>query len=204
MKLPTSFVPNEDQGYVFAVIIMPDAASLDRTPGRGRAGGRDVREDPGVENRAMITGYSLIDSGFKTNAATFFVTLQRLQGALRDDRNRARAERAHGPGHAPQGGAGDRGATVFPVPPPPIPGIGTTGGFEFWIQDTGAGEPARLDDLTQQVIRQASARPELTGLHTTFRATTQQLRADVDREKASCSACRWRTSTARSRRSSAR
>ncbi|OPY62200.1 MAG: Efflux pump membrane transporter BepE [Syntrophorhabdus sp. PtaU1.Bin002] len=73
---------------------------------------------------------------------------------------------------------------VVPVAPPAIPGIGTTGGFEFWIQDTVAGEPARLDELTQQFLAKARRRPELTGLSTTFRATAQQLSADVNREKA--------------------
>jgi multidrug efflux pump len=73
---------------------------------------------------------------------------------------------------------------VLPVAPPAIPGIGTTGGFEFWIQDTGAGEPARLDELTRLFLSKARQRPELTAVNSTFRATTQQLSADVDREKA--------------------
>jgi multidrug efflux pump len=74
---------------------------------------------------------------------------------------------------------------VIPVAPPAIPGIGTTGGFEFWIQDTGAGEPARLDELTRLFLTKARQRRELTGLNSTFRATTQQLSVDVDREKTS-------------------
>ena len=75
-------------------------------------------------------------------------------------------------------------AVVIPIAPPPIPGIGTTGGFEFWIQDTGAGDPAQLDAVTQDFLRKARARPELTTLSSTFRANTQQLRANVDRDKA--------------------
>jgi multidrug efflux pump len=74
---------------------------------------------------------------------------------------------------------------VIPVAPPAIPGIGTTGGFEFWVQDTGGGDLSRLDELTQQILGKARARPELAGLNTTFRANTVQLRAEVDREKAS-------------------
>ena len=75
--LPTSFVPQEDQGYVMAAIIMPDAASLDRTEDGGRR--ESMRSSPRArrcENRAEIAGYSLIDGGFKTNAATLFVTLK--------------------------------------------------------------------------------------------------------------------------------
>ena len=73
---------------------------------------------------------------------------------------------------------------MIPIAPPPIPGIGTTGGFEFWIQDTGAGDPAQLDAVTQDFLRKARTRPELTTLYSTFRANTQQLRANVDRDKA--------------------
>ena len=73
--LPTSFVPNEDQGYAFAAIIMPQAASLARTQEIAEQGRRDLQGDPRRARRAsMVTGYSLLDSGFKTNAATIFVT----------------------------------------------------------------------------------------------------------------------------------
>jgi multidrug efflux pump len=183
-SLPTSFVPNEDQGYAFALIIMPDAASLDRTTAVAERVDAMIAGIPGVERRSMLSGFSLLDNGYKANAATFFITFRDFKERYADIRT-AKAENArtilvtlYKEVQAIEG------ATVFPVPPPPIPGIGTTGGFEFWVQDTTAGEPARLDDLTQQVIRTAAARPELAGLHTTFRATTPQLRADVDRDKA--------------------
>ena len=74
--LPTSFVPNEDQGYVMAAIIMPEAASLDRTQAIAERVDAIFAKIPGVDKRTMITGYSLLDSGFKTNAGTFFVTLK--------------------------------------------------------------------------------------------------------------------------------
>jgi multidrug efflux pump len=75
-------------------------------------------------------------------------------------------------------------AVVIPVAPPAIPGIGTTGGFEFWIQDTGSGDPTELDRVTQEFLAKARANAELTSLSSTFRANTQQLRAIVDRDKA--------------------
>jgi multidrug efflux pump len=182
--LPTSFVPNEDQGYGFVVIVMPDSASLERTQAVAERVDAMLAKIPGVEKRAMISGYSLIDQGFKPNAGTFFVTFRDFKeryaslATAREQNARTILVTLYREAQAIEG------ATVFPVPPPPIPGIGTTGGFEFWVQDTGAGDPARLDELTQEVIRQAFARPELASVHTTFRATTQQLRADVDREKA--------------------
>ncbi|MBI5057167.1 MAG: multidrug efflux RND transporter permease subunit [Nitrospirae bacterium] len=182
--LPTSFVPNEDLGYVMTAIIMPDAASLER--GRSVADRTEAifKKIPGVEDRTQFTGYSLLDSGYKTNAGTFFVTLkpfeERYSSAKKAIAENARAVLMNLNREA----RGISEGLVIPVAPPSIPGIGTTGGFEFWIQDTGAGEPARLDELTQQFINKARQRPELSGLSTTFRATTQQLSADVNREKA--------------------
>ena len=130
---------------------------------------------PGVDQRSMLSGYSLLDYGYKTNAATFFITFSDFKERYATLESAKARERAHDPDHPFREVQAIEGAMVFPVPPPAIPGIGTTGGFEFWVQDTTAGEPARLDDLTQEVIRKAAERPELAGLHTTFRATTPQL-----------------------------
>jgi multidrug efflux pump len=182
--LPSSFVPNEDQGYVMAAIIMPEAASLDRTQAVAEKVDAIFARTPGVETRAMITGYSLLDSGFKTNAGTFFVTLKDFKEryatteSARTQNARAVLVNLYREAQAIEE------AIVFPVAPPAIPGIGTTGGFEFWIQDTGAGDPARLDAVTKDFVAKARARPELASLTSTFRANTQQLRAIVDRDKA--------------------
>ena len=182
--IPTSFVPNEDQGYVMAAIIMPDAASLDRTQAVADRVESIFKKIPGVENRAGITGYSLLDSGFKANTATFFVTLKPFDERYSSIK-KARTENARAVLTSLYMEAKKiREGLVIPVAPPSIPGIGTTGGFEFWIQDTGGGEPARLDELAQKFLSKARMRPELTGLSTTFRAATQQLSADVDRDKA--------------------
>jgi multidrug efflux pump len=182
--LPTSFVPNEDQGYVMAAIIMPDAASLDRTEEVSERIDAIFAKLPGTENRTQITGYSLLDSGFKTNAATFFVTLKPFDeryGTMK----KARAENARAVMTGLFREARNiKEGVIIPIAPPAIPGIGTTGGFEFWIQDMGAGDPAKLDEVTRQFLAKAGQRPELTSLNTTFRATTQQLSADVDRDKA--------------------
>jgi multidrug efflux pump len=183
--IPTSFVPNEDQGYVMAMIIMPDAASLDRTGAVMERVDGILKNIPGVADRTLMNGYSLIDNGFKTNAGTFFVTLKPFDERYSSTK-KARAENARAVlMNLNREARGIQEGLVLPVAPPAIPGIGTTGGFEFWIQDTAAGAPARLDELTQQFLAKARQRPELSGLSTTFRATTQQLSADVNREKAS-------------------
>jgi multidrug efflux pump len=181
--LPTSFVPNEDQGYAMAAIVMPQAASLERTQAVAERVDAIFKDIPGVATRTMVTGYSLIDGGFKPNAGTFFVTFtdfdERYGSIAKAKTENARAILVDFYGKAQK----IDGALVIPIAPPPIPGISTTGGFEFWIQDTGTGDPTQLDEVTQAFLAKARARPELTGLATTYRANSQQLRAEVDREK---------------------
>jgi multidrug efflux pump len=182
---PTGFVPKEDQGYVMTAIIMPDAASLDRTEGVSERVDDIFKKIPGVANRTQISGYSLPDSGFKTNAGTFFVTLKPFDERYASIK-KAIAENARTVLVSLYKQARDiREGLVIPVAPPSIPGIGTMGGFEFWIQDIGGGNIVRLGEITQKFLSRARERPELTSLNSTFRATTEQLRIDVDREKAS-------------------
>ncbi len=181
--LPTSFVPNEDQGYAFAAIIMPQAASLSRTQEIAAKADSIFKGLPGVETRTVVSGYSLLDSGFKTNAATIFVTFKDFDERYKNvDTARQQNVRAILQGFFAQARMIDE-AIVIPIAPPAIPGIGTTGGFEFWIQNTGTGDPVELGGVLQEFLKKARERPELTGLATTYSASTQQLRVSVDREK---------------------
>jgi multidrug efflux pump len=182
--LPTAFVPQEDQGYVMAAIVMPEAASIDRTQAVSERVDAALAKIPGVDRRAMITGYSLLDGGFQTNAGAFFVTLKDFDeryasiATAREQNARAVLTTLYREMQSIPGGF------VIPIAPPAVPGLGTTGGFEFWIQDTGAGDPAQLGAVLQDFLAKARERPELTGLASTFRANTQQLRANVNRDKA--------------------
>jgi len=181
--LPTSFVPNEDQGYAFAAIIMPQAASLARTQEIADRADAIFKDIPGVQTRTVVTGYSLLDSGFKTNAGTIFVTFDDFDKRYASIES-AKAENVRTILQTFYAKASQiEGAIVVPIAPPAIPGIGTTGGFEFWIQDTGTGDPVALERVLQDFLKAARQRPELTGLATTFSASTQQLKANVDREK---------------------
>jgi len=182
--LPSSFVPQEDQGYAMVAIVMPQAASLERTQAVAERADAILAKIPGVATRSMITGYSLVDAGFKTNAATFFLTFKDFRERYADiataKEQNARAILTRFYDEAKH----IREAVVIPIAPPAIPGIGTTGGFEFWIQDTAAGSAVELGSNVQAFMAKARQRPELAGLNTTFNANSQQLRADVDREKA--------------------
>ena len=182
--LPTSFVPQEDQGYAMVAIMLPQSASLDRTQAVSEKVDAMLAKIPGVDRRSMLTGYSLIDGGFKTNAAAFFITFKDFKeryasiDTAREQNARAILTRFYEQAkHIEE-------AIVLPIAPPAIPGIGTTGGFEFWLQDTAAGSPAALETQVQAFLAKARQRPELTGLNTTFNANSQQLKANVDREKA--------------------
>ena len=182
--LPTSFVPQEDQGYAMVAIIMPQSASLDRTQAVAERVDAMLAKIPGVARRSMITGYSLIDGGYKTNAATFFVTFKDFKERYASIET-ARQQNARAILLAFYDEAKHiEEAVVLPIAPPAIPGIGTTGGFEFWIQDTAAGSPVELEAQTRAFVARARERPELAALNTTFNASAQQLRADVDRDKA--------------------
>jgi len=182
--IPTSFVPNEDQGYAMAAIIMPQAASLARTQAIAERADAIFKDLPGVQTRTVVTGYSLLDSGFKTNAGTIFVTFRDFDERYKDlETTKQQNARAILQGFFAQARAIE-GAIVIPIAPPAIPGIGTTGGFEFWIQDTTTGDPVALDGVMQEFLKRARERPELTGLATTYSASTQQLKAEVDRDKA--------------------
>jgi multidrug efflux pump len=182
--IPASFLPNEDQGYVLAQVIMPDSTSLDRTIATSERVDKIFADNPAVVNRTIINGYSLIDSQYQPNMATFFVTLKDFKeryastDTAKKENAKAVLQSLYAQSHAIDTGR------VIPIAPPAIPGIGTSSGFEFWIQDLGSGEPTELYDVTQAFLAEARKQPVLAGLNTTFRASSLQLTADVNRDTA--------------------
>jgi len=177
--LPTGFVPQEDQGYVFVGYFLPDSASLDRTTAVGTQAADIVSGHPAVANVAQVDGYSLIDSQNKTNFGVLFVSLkdyeERKSPALSADALISWSTREF-----------DRikGGLVRAVNPPAIPGLGVTAGFQIWIEQKGSGDYQQLSAVVDKIIAEAHKRPELGGVSTTIRTNGQQMLADVDREKA--------------------
>ncbi len=177
--LPGSFVPEEDQGYLFGVSMMPDASSLERTTQADDKATQAMLQHPAVSSTAQIDGYSIIDSQYKTNAGLLFIALhpfEEREGEKMSSFDVLAASRAS------LGSIKD--GFVFALNPPSIPGLGTTGGFEFYIQDRAGSSPAELEAVTQKFVAAARTREELAGVATTFSATEQQLYLDVDRERA--------------------
>jgi multidrug efflux pump len=177
--LPTAFVPQEDQGYIFVAYFLPDSASLSRTGAVGSQAAEIMRAHPAVANVSQVDGYSLIDSQLKTNFGVLFVALkdyeERQSPALSANAVIADGHRDFFP---------IQGGLVVPVNPPAIPGLGVTAGFQMWIEQKGAGSYGQLYEVVQRIIEKAKTRPELAGVTTTIRANGQQMLADVDREKA--------------------
>jgi len=177
--IPGSFVPPEDQGYVFAAVVMPDGASLDRTEELSNRVAEIFSEHPAVEYTTVLAGYSLLDGQFKTNSGTVFVAMKDFAERTTPDLLVTGVFEFVAPRFREI-----QEGIVIPINPPSIPGLGTQGGFEFWVQNRGEGGVARLAEMTTQVIEAANARSEVTRLNTTLNAASRQLRAEVDRSKA--------------------
>ncbi|MDX9707541.1 MAG: multidrug efflux RND transporter permease subunit [Azospira sp.] len=177
--MPTTFVPGEDQGYLIAAAFLPDGASLGRTAEVSREVEAGVRAHPAVRDVISFTGFSMLEGRVVSSAATYFVMLRDW-----DERKEASQHAYAVLGDLYGVFAGVREAMVLAFNPPSIPGLGSTGGLEFIIQNRGEGGAGPLAGATQDFIARASARPELAGLSTQLRGASPQLYLDVDREKA--------------------
>jgi len=177
--VPGSFVPPEDQGFMLIAAILPDSASLDRSDAVGRQVGDIVLKHPATEFASVLTGYSILDSQYKTNAATVFVSLKDFKERTGKDMSLDAVIASIVPQFA-----SIKDAVVIPINPPPIPGLGTQGGFEMWVQDLTGGEPRRLAEAVQQITAGARKEPSLAGVNSTFNPASRQLSVKVDRDKA--------------------
>lgn len=179
MRLPTGFIPTEDQGYLLIVIQLPDAASQQRT--------RDVMADvdsrlakvEGLADRIAIGGLSLLDQASASNSGTFFVTFdsfeERMEKGLTQDVILANVRKQLGSLES---------AITIPFPPPAIRGLGVRSGFEMLVEDRQGVGLEQLQLAVQDIIAAAEGQSGLQGVSTTFRPGVPQLFGNVDREKA--------------------
>jgi HAE1 family hydrophobic/amphiphilic exporter-1 len=178
-RLPTAFVPEEDQGYAFALAQLPYAASLDRTDAVAKRIENILTNTPGVKYYTTVEGFSLLSQVQATYNAFFFVTLKPWSerkkseeqfGAIRSHLNKEL-------GKLPE-------ATAFAFPPPSIPGIGTSGGFTFLLEDrAGSQDLSYLTTNLDKFMAAAKKRPELSGLSTTHLPEVPQIHVKVNRDK---------------------
>jgi HAE1 family hydrophobic/amphiphilic exporter-1 len=178
-QVPTGFLPIEDQGYVMANVQLPNAASLERTREVMRKVDGILENTPGVREWVTFGGYSLIDSAAASNAATFFVILEPW-----DERTDPGETQEAILGHLQREFFELQEAIVFAFPPPAIPGLGVSGGFQMQLQDKGDVGLEELQKMVDEIIADGNAQSQLNNLNSTFRVDVPQLFAEVDRTKA--------------------
>ena len=176
--VPGGFLPEEDQGYLYAVVQLPNTASLQRTAAATRDAERIILNIPGVEGCVTVNGFSLLSYVRNTYSAFFFVTLkewdkrkspQETAPAIMARINRDLSQ-------LPQGNA-------FAFPPPAIQGVGTAGGVTFILEDRAGKDVAFLAENTQKFIAAAQKRPELARVSTSILPRVPQFFVNVDRDK---------------------
>lgn len=178
MTTPTGFVPEEDQGFLFVDVQLPDAASGNRTAAVMEQLSDTVRLDPAVSDVITISGYSLI-SGSGSNMGLGVVVL--TDWSERHDESlqpAAVVERLN----AQLWAIPEARVMVFNVPA--IPGLGVVSGFDLRLLDTARVPPAELAAIADQVVAQANQRPELARVRHNFRANVPMYELEVDRDKA--------------------
>jgi HAE1 family hydrophobic/amphiphilic exporter-1 len=178
-KLTRSFLPDEDQGYVYVGLQLPNSASLQRTDAAARKVEEVILHTPGVERCTSIMGFSLLSTVTNTYSAFFFVTLKEWSQRTHPDEQYA-AIKSHLTNELkkiPEGNA-------FAFAPPAIPGVGTAGGVTFVLEDRGGHDVAFLADNLQKFQDAARKRPEIASISTTFLPAVPQAFVNVDRDKA--------------------
>ena len=176
---PTGYVPGQDKMYLISFAQLPDAASLDRTDDVIRQMSQIALDHPGVESAVAFPGLSINGFTNSSNSGIVFVTLKPFAERTTPDLSaNAIAGQLNGKYSA------IKSAFIAIFPPPPVSGLGTIGGFRLQVEDRANLGYEELYKVTQQVIGQAWAAPELTGIFSSFQVNVPQLKIELDREKA--------------------
>ncbi len=178
--LPSTFVPDEDQGYFVAAVMMPEGTSLNRTSITTDRVADAVRKNvPGIKDVISVAGYNIISSGTKSSTATLFISMH--PWAERTDFEKsvtAAIENVFvvGSETAPE-------AFVMGANPPALPGLGQVGGLTMQLIDLESHSDNELSDITDKIVNAANSRPELQGVNTTFSVTSPSYKYELDQKK---------------------
>jgi HAE1 family hydrophobic/amphiphilic exporter-1 len=177
-KIPGGFVPTEDQGYLYGNLSLPDGASLQRTAAACQRVQEILRNVPGVQDVTAAAGHSLLSGVSTTYSGLFFVTLKPWEERTKpEEQLRWMIARANEDlSKIPEG-------TAFVFPPPDIPGIGTSSGVTFILEDRAGMDPNFLAQQTKKFIEAAAKRPEVARVLTTLLPSVPQYYLDVDQDK---------------------
>ena len=178
-RTPSAFIPNEDQGYYFAAVQLPPGASLPRTLEVSETARKLIAEDPAVENVLQIEGFNFLTGTQQTNSAFLIAILKPWDERDARTENAGAVIRRVYPKLAviPE-------ANVFPVPPPPIQGLGSVGGWQLQLEDTQGGSFAEFAKVANAFIADARKRPELSGVNSPFNDSVPVARLEIDRTRA--------------------
>src|SRR6187200_810330 len=178
-RLPSSFLPDEDQGYMYLNLQLPSAASLQRTEATAHEIEDLLMKTPGVESTTSVIGFSLLSLTRSSYNAFFFVTLKEWKDRkAREEQYQFIRQKVN------EKLAGIRQGIAFSFSPPAIPGVGTAGGFTFILEDRSGSDVAFLASNTNRFLAAARKRPEFATVTTTFLPTVPQQFIAVDRDKA--------------------
>jgi hydrophobic/amphiphilic exporter-1 (mainly G- bacteria), HAE1 family len=178
MKLPTSFLPDEDQGYVFVALQLPDASSLQRTGLAAKRVGELLAKTPGVDHVTTVNGYNMVSGAQNTYSAFFWVTLKEWS-ERKSAEETYQAIRARVNQELRQLPAG----ISIAFSPPAIPGVGTSGGITFMLEDRAGHDVQFLASNTNAFMEAARKRPELASVFTTMLPAVPQVFVNVQRDK---------------------
>jgi HAE1 family hydrophobic/amphiphilic exporter-1 len=179
VSMPAGFVPSEDEGYFMVAAQLPDATALGATEKVLDEVAAILDETPGIRGVITIGGFSLLDSVVSSNAGAFWIVLDHW-----DERQTPETQIQAIVDTLNRRFAAIKGGIVFATRPPPIQGLGATGGFQMELQDVGGSGLELLQQVATDLVQQGRANPALVNLNTTFRAGVPQLFLEVDREKA--------------------
>jgi hydrophobic/amphiphilic exporter-1 (mainly G- bacteria), HAE1 family len=177
-RVPRSFLPDEDQGYVFAGLQLPNAASLQRNDDVSQKIEQMILKTPGVESVTAVLGFSMLSGAQNTYSSFYWITLkewavrkapEEQYEAIKTHLNRELSQFAAGLG--------------FSFPPPAIPGVGASGGFTFMLEDRAGKDPQFLSENLNKFLVAARKRPEFASIYSTALPVVPQVYVDVDRAK---------------------
>ena len=179
LRTPTGFIPPQDMGYLIAVVQLPDGASVERSSAVVRRAVDTILKHPGVDHAISYAGYSGTTRSASSNYGSVFI----FPKPFSERRNGPTANEIQRELQPELSKIGD--ASIFIIPPPPVRGLGTAGGYKFLVQDRGGAGYQALQRATDDLIAAVNKDPAVSNVFTTYRATTPQLYANVDRVKAS-------------------
>ena len=174
-SMPKSFLPQEDQGYFFASVQLPEAASLERTEAVMNTARELIAKNPAVEDVIQVSGFNILNGTSASNGG--FISIM-----LKDWSERPPLDEVMGTLQRQLLALPE--ATIMTFAPPTLPGLGNASGFDLRIQAQAGQSPAELERVTREVLAKANQHPQLSRVFTTWSSNVPQLTLTVDRERA--------------------